>query len=72
MDSQGTGYTCCQADDILNEVSDLSGRIDQIFVRNLVPASVITHTIGDKPSDRLPSGLWPSDHAGVVAYLTFE
>lgn len=70
MDSEGTGKTCCQDDDIRNEVSDLSVRIDQIFVRNLeLPTSVMTHTVGDKPSDRLPSGLWPSDHAGVVAHL---
>ena len=73
MDSVGTGNTCCQADDILNEVSDHSVRIDQIFVRNLeLPTSIMTHTVGDTPSDRLPSGLWPSDHAGVVAHLAFE
>ncbi len=73
MDSEGTGNTCCQDDDILNEVSDLTGRIDQIFVRNLeLPASIMTHTVGDKPSERLASGLWPSDHAGVVAHLAFE
>ena len=72
MDSEGTGNTCCQADDILNEVSTHVKRIDQIFVRNLDPTSVMTHTVGDKPSDRLASGLWPSDHAGVVAYLAFE
>ena len=73
MDSKGTGNTCCQDADILNEVSDHSVRIDQIFVRNLeLPTSVMTHTVGDKPSDRLPSGLWPSDHAGVVAHFTFE
>lgn len=72
MDSEGTGNTCCQDDDILNEVSDLSVRIDQIFVRNLVPTQILTHTIGDTPSERLPSGLWPSDHAGVVAHLAFE
>lgn len=73
MASEGTGNTCCQDDDILNEVSDLTVRIDQIFVRNLeLPNSVMTHTVGDKPSDRLPSGLWPSDHAGVVAHFMFE
>ena len=73
MDSIGTGYTCCQADDILNPVSGHTKRIDQIFVRNLeLPASVMTHTVGDKPSDRLASGLWPSDHAGVVAHFAFE
>ena len=73
MDSEGTGNTCCQDDDILNEVSDHSVRIDQIFVRNLdLPTSVLTHTVGDKPSDRLSSGLWPSDHAGVVAHLVYQ
>ncbi len=73
MDSEGTGKTCCQDDDILNEVSDLSKRIDLIFVRNLeLPTSVLTHTVGDTPSERLDSGLWPSDHAGVVAHLAFE
>ena len=73
MDSAGTGNTCCQDDDILNAVSDHSVRIDQIFVRNLeLPTSVLTHTIGDKPSDLLPSGLWPSDHAGVVAHFALE
>ena len=72
-DSEGTGNTCCQDDDILNEVSDHSVRIDQIFVRNLeLPASVLTHTVGDTPAERLPSGLWPSDHAGVVANLLLE
>ncbi len=70
MDSEGTGNTCCQDDDILNEVSDLGRRIDLIFIRNLeLPASVATYTVGDEPSERLPSGLWPSDHAGVVAHL---
>ena len=69
-DSEGTGNTCCQPGELKNEESLLSVRIDQIFVRNLeLPASITTHTVGDKPSDRLSSNLWPSDHAGVVAYL---
>ena len=73
MDSEGTGNTCCQDGDILNEVSDLTVRIDQIFIRNLeLPAQILTRTIGDMSSERLPSGLWPSDHAGVVAHLAFE
>ena len=73
MDSEGAGYTCCQDKELQNEASELYERIDQIFVRNLeLPASVLTSTVGDKPSDRLPSGLWPSDHAGVVAHFMFE
>ena len=72
MDSEGTGYTCCQSGALQNEVSAHYERIDQIFVRNLtLPASVLTYTVGDKPSDRLPSGLWPSDHAGVVAHFAY-
>ena len=70
MDSEGTGNTCCQPELLQNETSELYVRIDQIFVRNMeLPASVMTHTVGDKSSERLMSGLWPSDHAGVVAYL---
>ncbi len=72
MDSEGSGNTCCQDGDILNEISDLTVRIDQIFVRNLQPTDVITHTVGDKSTDRLDSGLWPSDHAGVVALISVE
>lgn len=72
-DSEGTGNTCCQDPDILNPVSNHFERIDQIFVRNVEGITdIATTTIGDKPSDRLPSGLWPSDHAGVVAQITLD
>ncbi len=74
-DSAGSGATCCQADDLGNEASELSKRIDQIFVRGVAlhpDGSIRTLTVGDKPDDRLPTGLWPSDHAGVVAQLPVE
>ena len=69
------GATCCQADDLRNEASELTNRIDQIFVKGVAlhpSGSIRTLTVGDKPDDRLPSGLWPSDHAGVVAHLPVE
>lgn len=28
--------------------------------------------VGDEPGDKTPSGLWPSDHAGVAADISFE
>lgn len=72
-ESAGAGATCCQASDLKNETSELNDRIDQIFTRNFERAvSDMTQTVGDRPSDRLPSGLWPSDHAGVVAYIASE
>ena len=72
-DADKTGYTCCQDSDIKNENSAHYERIDLIFVRNLqdVDFSAMSFTVGDKSADRLPSGLWPSDHAGVVAQIEF-
>jgi endonuclease/exonuclease/phosphatase family metal-dependent hydrolase len=68
------GLTCCQAAELTNEYSTLSERIDFVFVRNdlgELPFSVIgqveAEVTGDSPADRTPSGLWPSDHAGVAA-----
>lgn len=72
-ETAGTGNTCCQEPDLRNEDSGHTQRIDLIFVFN--PESevsvLMTQTVGDTPSDRLASGLWPSDHAGVVAQLVF-
>jgi hypothetical protein len=68
------GYTCCHDEDLLNETSTLDQRIDAVFLRGFRTADMgsigaRTYTVGDRPGDRLPSGLWPSDHAGVVAPL---
>ena len=72
LESEGTGNTCCQPGELKNEVSALSVRIDQIFVRNLELSTsmpIVTRTIGDSTADRIAATLWPSDHAGVVAHL---
>ena len=66
----GPGYTCCQSETLDNKKSNLDERIDLIFVRNadgLGPTKV--EVIGDERRDKTRSGLWPSDHAGVVAKL---
>ncbi len=65
------GFTCCQATNLLNPTSTLTQRIDLVLTRgpfDVEKASII----GAKPGDRLPSGLWPSDHAGVVVTLEFR
>ncbi len=73
--NQGTGNTSLMAPDLRNEVPTLFERIDFIFVRT--SGNVGRHPIGpvqawvvgDELKDRTPSGLWPSDHAGVIAQL---
>ena len=68
------GNTCCQQNDLRNDISGHIKRIDQIFVCNSETdvTVLMTQTVGDQPSDRLASGVWPSDHAGVVAQITLE
>jgi endonuclease/exonuclease/phosphatase family metal-dependent hydrolase len=72
------GLTCCQDSNLLNKRSNLDlapcppvscpHRIDLILFRGAFAVEDI-NLIGNKPSDRTPSGLWPSDHAGIVATL---
>ena len=69
-DGPGTGPTCCQDADLRNAESELSERIDHVFTRNVDALQVSTAgTVGDRIQDRAPSGVWPSDHAGVVVSL---
>ena len=74
-DSEGSGNTCCQDADLKNEESDLGKRIDLIFTKGVSlreGAAIRAATVGDKAADKTPGGLWPSDHAGVVAHLPVE
>jgi hypothetical protein len=74
----------CHASNLLDPRPTLSRRIDLVLFRGrrgdhddegqrnddggFVAKSA--EVVGDEPADRLvPSGLWPSDHAGVVATL---
>jgi endonuclease/exonuclease/phosphatase family metal-dependent hydrolase len=70
------GYTCCQDELLSNATPALFMRIDHLFVRArggdrdlLQPGRVHAETVGDEARDKTPSGLWPSDHAGVVARI---
>jgi endonuclease/exonuclease/phosphatase family metal-dependent hydrolase len=65
------GFTCCQATDLLNPTSTLTERVDLVLTRGPFHVGKVS-LVGDEPSDRLPSGLWPSDHAGVVVTLELE
>jgi endonuclease/exonuclease/phosphatase family metal-dependent hydrolase len=64
----GSLPTCCQDANLLNPASLQDTRIDLVLFRggfDVLDADVF----GNDPEDRTPSGLWPSDHAGVTATL---
>lgn len=63
------GYTCCFDED-LSVDADLYERIDMIFT-NEFPERVKANVVGNNQTDQSFSGLWPSDHAGVVARIKF-
>jgi endonuclease/exonuclease/phosphatase family metal-dependent hydrolase len=71
-------YTCCQSPDLRNAMSTLDERIDFVLVRaagnpsasGLVPGSIVLDILGAAETDRTTqSGLWPSDHAGLMVSL---
>jgi endonuclease/exonuclease/phosphatase family metal-dependent hydrolase len=64
----GDGFTWSQADDLLNPISMLDQRIDLVLFRGDFEVTEVD-VLGEDPSDKTPSGLWPSDHAGVAARL---
>lgn len=66
-----SGYTCCQSGDLLNSDSMLDRRIDLILYRGDADATS-ARRVGESREDRTPSGLWPSDHAGVKAKIRLE
>jgi endonuclease/exonuclease/phosphatase family metal-dependent hydrolase len=65
----GTGYTW--GFDLADPSSTPTQRLDVVLHRNPFEA-LSASIVGNKLSDRTPSGLWPSDHAGVVATLRLD
>jgi hypothetical protein len=64
------GFTCCEAADLLNGTSEHYERIDVVFARP-APVKVKANVMDNETMDKTASGLWPSDHASVIAELTY-
>lgn len=73
------GFTCCQDKDLLNPLSELEERIDFVLLRAgdhrgnqaRLPGSIHVEIVGARDGDQTTSGgLWPSDHAGLLARLS--
>lgn len=68
-----SGFTCCQEANLRNIASLLDRRIDFALFRKSVTDGRLrvgnVELVGVDQQDKTPSGLWPSDHAGVQAEL---
>jgi hypothetical protein len=62
------GNTFGHEPDLLNTTVNLTQRIDLVLFRGSLSA-VDADVVGDELNDRTPSGLWPSDHAGLMVTL---
>jgi endonuclease/exonuclease/phosphatase family metal-dependent hydrolase len=62
------GFTCCQSPNLTNATTGLNQRIDLVLTRGVTSVSD-ARLVGNAANDKTPSGLWPSDHAGVVMTL---
>jgi endonuclease/exonuclease/phosphatase family metal-dependent hydrolase len=63
------GFTCCEVlPTIGNAIPALYERVDLFLLRGDLEGESISR-IGVDPSTRTAAGLWPSDHAGLVATI---
>jgi endonuclease/exonuclease/phosphatase family metal-dependent hydrolase len=62
------GNTCCQDAKLRNAQAEFSSRIDLILTRGGI-TTVAARLVAEGAESLTPSGLWPSDHAGVIATL---
>jgi hypothetical protein len=63
------GNTWGHDENLLNPTVNLTQRLDLVLFRNNLCA-FNADVVGDELEDRTLSGLWPSDHAGLVATLS--
>ena len=67
------GFTSGFDEYVSDPTAELTERIDLVLInpQEKEVKNVIAVTTGDKPFSMTPGGLWPSDHAGVVARIRF-
>jgi hypothetical protein len=67
------GFTSGFDEFVSDPTAELYERIDLILLKPKEKEikNVVAITTGDQLFSMTPGGLWPSDHAGVVARITF-
>ena len=68
------GYTSGFDEYVSDPTAELTTRIDHVFLgpNGYKIEKVKSVVVGDEVKDMTPNGLWPSDHAGVVAKIKFS
>jgi len=69
------GYTASFGDDLIGPPSELDHTVDNVMRstgRSLDGVDGLGEVLGDELEDRTPTGLWPSDHAGVSVTVRIE
>jgi endonuclease/exonuclease/phosphatase family metal-dependent hydrolase len=68
------GYTSGFDEFVSDPTAELTTRIDHVFLEpnGYKIEKVKSDVVGDEVKDMTPNGLWPSDHAGVVAKIRFS
>lgn len=69
----GAGFTCC-VNDRVNDTTTagFDERIDLVLYKGEGVQPLSAEVVGDELDDRTASGLWPSDHAGVVVNFRID
>jgi endonuclease/exonuclease/phosphatase family metal-dependent hydrolase len=69
--SEQPGFTCCVSANVNDTTTTgFDERIDLVLYRGEQLEPISGEVVGDELTDRTASGLWPSDHAGMV--MTFR
>lgn len=70
MQDRGAVQSCCYSD-IFDPASTLTHTVDHVLVKPRAKL-INSYVTGNDASERTPSGLWPSDHGGVVSKLRLK
>ena len=70
MTDNGAVQTCCYSD-IFDPAAVLDHSVDHVMTKPALKTKQ-AYVTGTDPRERTPSGLWPSDHGGVVSTLKFK
>jgi hypothetical protein len=67
MTDNGAVQSCCYAN-LFDPAQEFDHTVDHVMTKPALKTHD-TYVTGNDPAERTPSGLWPSDHGGVVATL---